>query len=231
MALLEEIIEIAYDYDAIVVEGYDGVGKGRVLTQLAEALNVIPYRPDYNLWQKYDHRTIDRWKVSGFFWDIFSHFGHHFDYPMLFDRGVISGAVYNNDTQIAQDYPRLLRDFRVLHIFVVCDKDDYIKFYKSRFPDADDIDTEGLWEEYRKYEMRYLECFQKSGVEYLFYKNEFNEELSKKLATTCAGCGHYNYGFCRHPKMNCRVVSNSARCELSSDKEVQDQYDSEVCSV
>lgn len=51
--------------DAIVVEGYDGVGKGRVLNLLSELFSVIPYRPDYNLWQRHDHRYKDRWKVSG----------------------------------------------------------------------------------------------------------------------------------------------------------------------
>ena len=54
-------------YDAIVVEGADGVGKGRILNMLQDKLGVTPYRPDYNLWQLYDHRQKDRWKVSGFF--------------------------------------------------------------------------------------------------------------------------------------------------------------------
>ena len=120
---LLEYITSHSSLDAIVVEGYDGVGKGRVLNVLANYYQVVPYRPDYNLWQKYDHRKIDRWKVSGFFWDVYSHFNQgrrNFSAPMLFDRGVISGAVYNKDDNIARDYKKLLRDMRVLHILVTC---------------------------------------------------------------------------------------------------------------
>jgi len=53
--------------DAIVVEGYDGVGKGRVLNMLSVFYSKIPYRPDYNLWQKHGLEQPDRWKISGFF--------------------------------------------------------------------------------------------------------------------------------------------------------------------
>ena len=57
--LLERLTTLPKNYDAVVVEGYDGVGKGKVLNLLSEFYNVEPYRPDYNLWQKYDLRPQD----------------------------------------------------------------------------------------------------------------------------------------------------------------------------
>lgn len=228
---LLEIVRLHDYYDAIVVEGYDGVGKGKILEEISKSLGVTPYRPDYNLWQKYDHRQIDRWKISGFFWDVFSHFGKGPLQIMLFDRGVISGAVYNNDPNIAKDYKKLLRNMRVFHILVVCDKEDYIKFLKSRFPDIDEFRAEFMWEDCSNYEKRYREYFELSGVEYVIYKNKFDDSLSEDLATKCAGCGHYNYGICRHPKKNCEVDPNSPRCEYSNDAEVQDEIGTEMCSM
>ena len=205
--------------DAIVVEGYDGVGKGRVLNLLSDFLSVVPYRPDYNLWQKYDHRNIDRWKVSGFFWDVYSHFNTSGDrkVPMLFDRGVMSGAVYNHDDTIAEDYKNLLRDMRVLHILVSCDEEDYIKFAEIR-KSISTVDYK-IYEEFTE---EYKRLFELAGVDYVVYENHYDESLSKQLSNTCEGCGHYNYGYCRHPKINCTVDSGNERCSFSRDKETQD---------
>lgn len=219
------------DLDAIVVEGYDGVGKGRVLDMLARLYSTTPYRPDYNLWQQYDHRQIDRWKVSGFFWDVYSHFGHQFATPMLFDRGVISGAVYNHDKRIARDYPSLIRDMKILHILVVCSNEDHAQFLTIRNPHitAEEI-TESI-RLYQEYTEEYLDCLEESGVRYIIYRNKFNKDESKILSETCAGCGHYSYGWCRHPEINLAVDGSCQRCDRSSDKEVQDINDSEMLCV
>lgn len=211
-------------YDAIVVEGYDGVGKGRILSMLSEEFNVIPYRPDYNFWMRHDHRYADRWKVSGFFWDVFSHFFKNYTLskPLLFDRGVISGSVYAKDESIAKDYKALLRDMKVLHILVVCDKEDYYNLVKVRFPDTDEDDTAEMWEEYLEYTNKFIKSLELAEVEYVVFKNTFDDDLAKTLSHTCEGCGHYSYGFCRHPSMNCKVDKTEDRCLLSQDKEVQD---------
>lgn len=211
--------------DAIVVEGYDGVGKGRVLNLLSNVYSVVPYRPDYNLWQKHDHRYKDRWKVSGFFWDVYSHFmeGHERNgSPMLFDRGVISGAVYGHDHTIAEDYKKLLRDMKVLHILVICDKDDFIKFQGVRGIQVESDEIASYQEEYESFTREYVECFNIAGVDYLVYKNEFIEDEADILSKTCAGCGHYSYGICRHPYINRKVNPDNERCFLSKDKETQD---------
>lgn len=227
----KELLEFLKDkyMDAIVVEGYDGVGKGRVLNLLSKVYSVTPYRPDYNLWQKYDHRQKDRWKISGFFWDVYSHFTNiHLTpmTPMLFDRGVMSGAVYSMDDHIsesiAKDYKTLLRDRDVLHILVVCDKEDFRKFQEIRsFYLNKDID--GLWEDYEEYTERYRKYFKLAGVKVVEYQNKYSSEDASSLLTTCSGCGHYSYGICRHPSINSKVDPSQLRCSLSNDKESQDR--------
>lgn len=222
----EKLFNEIFDYgalDAIVVEGYDGVGKGRLLNSLSEIFGVTPYRPDYNLWQLYDHRRIDRWKVSGFFWDVYSHFMKDKNIkgpPMLFDRGVISGAVYNGDITIAENYKTLLRDMRVLHILVCCKEEDYHRF--SRMRTSNDVDIDFEWKRYLSYTARYRECLEAAGVDYITYYNVYDAKDAEKLSRTCAGCGHYNYGYCRHPDINSIVEFNQTRCELYNEEEVQD---------
>lgn len=231
---IRELFKVLGSPDAIVVEGYDGVGKGRVLDALSEFYSVTPYRPDYNLWQRHDHRYKDRWKVSGFFWDVYSHFmegqgkiGH----PMLFDRGVMSGAVYAHDDTIAEDYKKLLRDREVLHILVVCDAYSYAKFASMRDPN---IPMKKVAEEYQRvleFTEEYIRLFELADVSYIIYFNSFDDKLSDSIKDKCMSCGHYSYGFCRHPDKNCKVEGYSSRCEKSTDKEVQDINGSEMLSL
>ena len=212
--------------DAIVVEGYDGVGKGKVLSMLSEYYSVSPYRPDYNLWQQFDHKQSDRWKISGFFWDVYSHFwdkSRGYRRPMLFDRGVISGAVYNHDKRIAETYKSLLKNMRVLHVLVCCSKEDYFKFQEVRGLSLSKDEKEDLWNNCRDFTKDYVKYFKLAGVEYVIYCNKFNENESIDLSTTCKGCGHYNYGICRHPDINKEVDPSDLRCELSIDPETQDE--------
>lgn len=217
MKELDKII-VQSDWDAIVVEGYDGVGKGRLLNYLSEKLGIYPYRPDYNFWQSYGLSQKDRWKISGYFWDIFSHFNNTSgSCSMLFDRGIISGAVYNHDESIALNYKSLLRDMKVLHILVTCDEEDYYKFSGIR-----DSQTPANYQLYETYTNAYKKMLDIAGVDYIIYENHYDESLAKSLSETCEGCGHYNYGICRHPSINKEVDKNSLRCRHSIDKEVQD---------
>lgn len=208
-------------FDAIVVEGYDGVGKGRILNKLSEYYGITPYRPDYNLWQMFDHRNIDRWKISGFFWDVYSHFNNSSgSMSMLFDRGVISGAVYNDDMTIALHYKEMLRDMRVLHILVTCNAEDYKKFYKARNPEYSESQFLEDCNKYVEYTDRYIEALEMAEVDYIIYVNEYEDDVDNNL---CKTCGHYSYGVCRHPHINDFVCGDNKRCELSKDKEVQDR--------
>lgn len=208
------------EVDAIVIEGYDGVGKGRVLNALSTYYRVTPYRPDYNLWQMFDHRNIDRWKISGFFWDVFSHFNQHMDKVMLFDRGVISGSVYNDDMTIAMHYKEMLRDMKVLHILVTCSPEDYVKFCKARNPGYTESQLIEECNKFADYTDRYIEALEMAEVDYIIYYNRFDDSVDNSV---CMSCGHYSYGICRHPQINDYVNGNDPRCNLSKDKEVQDR--------
>lgn len=220
--LMMKLINYELDHknlDAIVVEGYDGVGKGTIMNSISEHYHVTPYRPDYNLWQQFDHRKIDRWKVSGFFWDVYSHFNIHSSKLMLFDRGVISGAVYNNDMTIADHYKEMLRDSVVLHVLVTCSDEDYLKFMRARNPEVSYDECERELERFHLYNSRYYEALNRSGADYIVYENEYDDTISSQ---TCKSCGHYSYGVCRHPQKNCEVSGDNPRCALSNDVEVQD---------
>lgn len=225
---LIEKIEEMMPLDAIVVEGYDGVGKGRILEVLSEHLGVKPYRPDYNLWQQFDHRKEDRWKISGFFWDVFSHFHDSSGSgALLFDRGVLSGAVYNRDMNIAKHYKEMLRDMKVLHILVECSEEDYIRYHLLRNPENNLEDLQKEYNKYLYFTALYHKAIEVSGVDYIVYENQYDINLATDRAKKCKGCGHYAHGWCRHPAINHQVDAENKRCVLSKDKEVQD-IDSEM---
>lgn len=227
---LEFILKYRPDpIDAIVVEGYDGVGKGTILNYLSEYFRVVPYRPDYNKWLNFDIRPQDRWKISGFFWDILSHFKKHLNDSskvMLFDRGVLSGAVYNNDMSIADLYKDLIKGLNVLHIYVTCSPEDYTKFMKVRNPGITEDEIKTELTKFSEYEQRYFEAFNRLGkyCRYITYQNHYDKYYAQESAKTCAGCGHYSYGYCQHPDTpGIQVDGNSVRCNKSQDKETQDR--------
>lgn len=226
---LEYILECHQGMDAIVVEGYDGVGKGTVLNYLSEYLKVVPYRPDYNKWLNFDIRPQDRWKISGFFWDILSHFKNPLDDSskvMLFDRGVLSGAVYNNDMSIADLYKDLIKDLKVLHIYVTCSPEDYTKFMMVRNPGITEDEIKTELTKFSEYEQRYFEAFNRLGIDcrYITYQNHYDKYYAQLSAKTCSGCGHYSYGYCQHPDTpGIQVSCYSVRCDKSQDKETQDR--------
>lgn len=223
--LLDYIDEHKGEYSAIIVEGYDGVGKSRVLSLLSDHLGVTPYRPDYNFWQQYNLTQPDRWKMSGYFWDIYSHFFK--DIPekvMLFDRGMLSGAVYSHDTRIAKDYKKITRDASILHILVTCSNVDYLRFQEVRGGKTPEEIRE-QWTKFLEYTAMYRDLLETYDLTHIVYKNKYKEDLSDSLVETCEGCGHFSYGWCRHPIINCQVNPKQHRCNLSYDKEVQDVDD------
>ena len=240
--ILESIIELtdymnrySTHYNAIIVEGYDGVGKGRVLNRLSECYDVIPYRPDYKFWDQFGLNREDRWKISGYFWDIFSSFYPHLvvNRPMLFDRGVISGIVYNEDERLLKCYKEhLLRDevHLVIHVYVTCTEEDYIKFLEARNPTISDIEKADELMKFKKYDKDYKRVLKESGINYVVFMNYFDKSIYKKSQECCLGCGHYCYGKCMHPDnyMN-QVDKYTPRCSRSTDPEVQDV--SKVLSV
>lgn len=229
-SLIKDYIREKGHLDAIVVEGYDGVGKGRILSELSTVLGVTPYRPDYNLWQSHELKKTDRWKISGYFWDIYSHFNTSSDKVLLFDRGILSGAVYNDDISIAYHYKDITRDMKILNILVTCDTESYIKFQKLRNPEIDEDTIKVEYLAYREYTDRYLKVFKIAGADYIVFHNKFDSSIAEDTSDKCKGCGHYNHGWCRHPVMNCIVDENNKRCNLANTKEVQD-IDTEMYSL
>lgn len=219
--LLETLDDGDNHYDAIVIEGYDGVGKSKVLQELSQLSIVTPYRPDYNLWQKYGLAPTDRWKISGYFWDIYSHFFRSEDnHPlMLFDRGVVSGAVYNNDIRILEDYHLMHRDIRILTILVTCDLSDYSTFCVSRNPSITHEEILSGYRNVQEYTKRYITMMDTVGIDYVSYHNTYDKDFSE----TCGGCGHYNYGICMNSESGRYFVNmDDDRCQVSNMKEVQD---------
>lgn len=214
------------DYEMVIVTGYDGVGKGKVLSELTPE-GTTPYRPDYNFWQPL-LKQPDRWKIFMAFLEGYKNFRSiiKLDKPMIFDRSGLCGAVYNDDAEIAKLYNEKMKDIKALHILVVCEFNDYMEFYKRR------NNLETLTEEqsaqviidYNKcvqYTERYRKYLGMSELEYIEYKNEVDKSIQ---SDTCSSCGHFEYPTrCNNPL--CSPITNpgNKRCEHSLDKETQDK--------
>ena len=102
--LLEKILE----YDIIVVEGYDGVGKTTFIRGLLPQINGIMYRPDYYYWESLNFPKKYRSFIGASILDFLSSVPKNpGDPPIIFDRGVLSGMVYTNPI-VGKNYQYLI---------------------------------------------------------------------------------------------------------------------------
>lgn len=205
--------------DIIVVEGYNGVGKSRVLESLQEYYNVGVYRPAYNGWTNALPKHY-RWSIFASFVDVINslHLTNFEGPPLLFDRGFFS-AIYN-DVDLIKYYKDIIKDLKVLQILVTCDEESYYKFLSVR-----DSKKTLSYEDCSKFTEEYRKAFSSVSATYVEFLNSYDESIGKIHASTCRGCGHYNIGdsCCKHPaQMNKEVSPHDPRCSLSKDKEVQD---------
>lgn len=205
-------------YKVIIVEGYDGVGKGYLLQYLCNKLCChAPYRPDYKFWQgNYNLPPTDRWKINAYFLNILSCLDINLSERVLFDRGMLSGAVYNHDKSIAENFKEITQNNpNILHILVECSAKSYKKFFYSR---SHRLPTKEELQKFKSYSIAYRETLDISGTDYIIYNNYYKDHTD-----TCSNCGHYSYGFCMHPQRYKEPVLHlSSRCKLTYDKEVQD---------
>jgi len=230
--LLNHIITNCFEYDGIVVEGYDCVGKGRVLTDIAYGLNTTVYRPDYTVWTPEFLGKEERWKLSAYYLDICSklhiprkslNIQEFRNNPIdIFDRGVLSGYVYNH-VDIRKFYKEILRDYRLLHVIVTCDEYSFFKYLESR---NNNITEQQKHEELFKlavYTESYVNIAKELDLLACVYINSYDQ--CKDNSNTCEGCGHYSYGVCKNPRSdyyNNTVNDNLSRCKVSNDEEIQD---------
>lgn len=211
---------VEYKPDYIVLEGYNAVGKGRLIEELSNTFNYRVYRPTYTGWVSRIPREY-RWSVFSSFMDIITSTNLKLDLPILFDRGFFSGVVYNNDFSLAEYYSSIIKDYRVLHILVTCSEKDYKEFLRIR-----NSNKKLYYQDYLEYTSRYRKAFQRFGVDYIEYINKF--ENNPRYEETCAGCSHYTSynNTCSNPSAIkngiSNVSSNRERCEYASEMEVQD---------
>ena len=213
----------------VVVEGYNAVGKSIIIEKLLELRNYRIYRPDYNVWSSLLPREY-RWAIFSSFFDILSTTNSKTDTTILFDRGIFSGIVYNNDMKLADEYQNFVKEASVVHILITCSKEDYEKFLLVR-----SCEKELSYEDYLEYTSRYKEAFERAGATWVEYVNQYEEKISQRYSDVCAGCTHYTLfnNTCNNPKARnviTDVSPNRKRCQYSNSMEVQDSGLSEMLS-
>lgn len=207
--------------ELIVVVGYDSVGKGTFIEQLAHALDIDIFYPDYNVISKYTPRE-GLWTYFMYFLDWMSKISgsYYFRKPVIVDRSSICGAVYHQDLQVAAQYAEYLKKINIMHILVTCSEEDFNKFKQVRGDKGDQTN----YQEYKEITQRYQDYMDKFGLQYIEYQNRYDPEYGQLAKQTCAGCSFNKYGVCHHPANDLLEVNNyTPRCEHYRDKEIQDQ--------
>ena len=217
-SLVSFIEEVKSNYDLIVVCGYDNVGKVYVENIISNGKPI--FHPNYSLICKNVNKE-GRWSFFMYFLTILNTFKDSIikDKPLLFDRSSLCGAVYNNDIDIAREYSKMIKDFKVLHILVTCEEESYLKFCSVR--DSDIKESYDLYKIYTERYRNYLNIFNLAYIEYI---NKYDEDLGNKLSSTCGGCKHFKDGVCinRNVTDKSSISYKSKRCIYSKDKGVQD---------
>ena len=215
-----ELTELVNQYDVIVVEGYDLVGKSTVIERLRVDIGAKIYRPDYNYWQGHHLPKQYRWVIGAGFFDGLSSRAFDLNSKLIIDRGILSGMVYTTPSA-GKGYKELLQrtGLKVLHLLITTDRESYEHFCSCRNT-----------EEHVPYEVvvqkskLFLDYANLLGLDFVTVSNKYDESYARLYAGKCASCGHYSYGVCTHPMRSGTPVDPSQeRCDLSKDKEVQDK--------
>lgn len=222
VATLQDISEmiLVNEYQAVVVEGYDGVGKGTVISTLKDcSRSYSVYRPDYNFWEKYKLPKSHRWAINAAYLDILKQTSNQSKHKVIiFDRGMLSGIVYNSP-ELSEGYKYLLKGLKVFHIIVRCDRESYYDFKEVR-----GVDDGNTYDTCQIKTLDYINTAHELGLDYIVYTNKYDEDLGNLNKLICGGCGHYNQGKCMNPHVsNVEVGYHRARCEYSKEREVQDE--------
>lgn len=215
---ITEICEMVENrkYRVVVVEGYDCVGKGRVIEELSKKLDAKVYRPNYNFWESHTLPRSLRWVIGASILDYFSNTVKP-DECIIFDRGMLSGAVYNNDSDVMIGYSDLIKNLKVLHVLVTTDKASYERFAELRG------EKSKSYRVYLRYEGAFQNLIEENKLYYYPFINQYDEEYADSVGDTCQSCGHYSHNKCNNPKHIKSVKPTDHRCENSKDKEVQDR--------
>ena len=200
------------DYDAILVEGYECVGKGRLIEALSEKLKMNVYRPTYDFIRTELPRQY-RWIINWSYFDILRKTPGSLHKPIIFDRSMVSAAVYNCDRSLMKELATVSSGFKVLCVLVSAPVGDYEKFAEVR-------GTSPNRAEYLEFLNRFYNYLDHSGIESAEFLNTFDEEYAKKVSGTCASCDHYDVKFCTHPAVHTAMEPTTPVCEHSKDKGV-----------
>lgn len=209
-----ELIE-TNKYHVVVVEGYDCVGKGRVIEELSKKLGAKVYRPNYNFWESHALPRSFRWVIGASILDYFSNTVKP-DEHIIFDRGMMSGAVYNDDFELLIGYRDLIENLKVLHVLIEASSQSRKKFEEIRGEKPDPT-------KYLRYQHMFEDLIVCYKLDSYLFVNEYEEEYAKSVEETCQSCGHYSHNKCNNPKHVKSVKPTDPRCEDSKDKEVQDE--------
>lgn len=189
VSTMEELFGlVSDDLGLAIVEGYDGVGKGRIIRELVYNFGWKVYRPDYRYWNNHLD-TKKRWLIMRAFMDLMKI--TKMEDTILLDRAMMSGAVYAEDVSIAHEMSARIKDLDmdVLHILVTTDKDSYYKMQGVQLGEEIPRMPYSLCE---KFTDRYRRYMDEAGIKYVEFNNSFNVKVGNKSMGRCGGCDSWN---------------------------------------
>lgn len=195
---------------SIIVEGYDCVGKGRLIDELSSKLNMPVYHPDYSFLHDRlprEYRGLVNWSYFDIMRVVYPPDQTFIKDPVIFDRGMVSAAVYNEDPSLLDEYSKKIEGYNVIHILVTARDKDYIKYAELRgeVPDVD---------KYYTYTGRFYEYLESYDLKYFVFVNPYDDEYAASEEVLCDDCKNYNFPNCLHPKIaDMRSPSNPSHCK------------------
>lgn len=182
---LDSLTENIRDYkaDVVIVEGHDGAGKSHVVKELIKRLNIKVYRPDYGYWNKHIS-TKKRWAISAPFFELIELVG--IKEPLLIDRCMVSGSVYEDDVSIAERLASFTENIRILHVLVTTDKESYDRMQLNR------TDKPISYKEFSDWMHKFKKTLNQVWLPHIEFQNVYSAEIGEATSTTCGGCDNWS---------------------------------------
>ena len=155
---IKELEDFVREYDLVLVEGPDCVGKSTLIKDICSSRELCTYSLSPYSWVESDLVPTElSWALNLGILDFLSEVGNLEGRKYIFDRSVISGVVYNNQVGLLERLKRYVKDIRILVLYVTVPPGQYGLFCDSR--PEDNIGSEEYESLCRRYEsvMDYLD--------------------------------------------------------------------------
>lgn len=168
------------------------------------------YQPDYSFLYDFlprEYRGIVNWSYFDIMRKVYPPEKKlHIPDPVLFDRGMVSAAVYNKDHTILDEFVKKIDGYNVVHILVTALFKDYERYSTARGKEPD-------LDRCQEYTGRFYDYLEMYKIKYYTMINPYDDTYEGTNTSKCDDCMDYHFPNCLSKKVGGMKSPDNTGCK------------------